>query len=501
MISRFKKILVANRGEIAVRIFRTCREMGIRSVAVYSDADAGAKYLDLADEAYPLGGSTAMESYLNQQKIITTAQTSGSQAIHPGYGFLSENEDFAALVKQEGLTFIGPSPEVIKSLGDKTAARALATKLGIPVTPGSVDPVESLPELSSIASRIGYPILIKAAGGGGGKGMRVVNSETELEGALRGARSEARSAFDDDRIYVEKYIDSPRHVEVQILADQHGNVIHLGERECSIQRRHQKIIEESPSVAVNEAMRRALVESAVKLARESRYSSAGTVEFLLDGEGNYYFLEVNTRLQVEHPVTEMRTGIDIVREQIRIAQNEPLGYTQEAVAFRGNAIECRIYAEDPAGGFLPSTGRIVHLRAPGGGNIREERAIQEGDIVSAYYDPLLSKLVAWGETRAEALGRMTRALEEYELFGVRNNLKLCCWVIDHPKFKRGKFSTKFLEAEFTPEALDKEMSAVEPFAAFAAVHASNVGQDNILSYNGSTKMGGGWLKKRGEAYR
>jgi len=503
MTSRFTKILVANRGEIAVRIFRTCRDMGIRSVAVYSEADAGAKYLDLADEAYPLHGSTAMESYLNQEKIIKAAKTTGSQAIHPGYGFLSENEDFASLVVKEGLVFIGPSPEVIKSLGDKTAARALAIKLGIPVTPGSVDPVQSVGELTSIASRIGYPILIKAAGGGGGKGMRVVSSENELESSFRGARSEARNAFDDDRVYVEKYIDNPRHVEVQILADNHGNVIHLGERECSIQRRHQKIIEESPSVAVDETLRSALVDSAVKLARESGYSSAGTVEFLLDGNGNYFFLEVNTRLQVEHPVTEMRTGIDLVREQIRVAENKPIGYAQKDVTFRGSAVECRIYAEDPANGFLPSTGRITHLRAPGGGNIRDERAIQEGDMVSPYYDPLLAKLVTWGESRDEALARMARALSEYELFGVRNNLKLCYWIIDHPKFRSGKFSTKFLETEFTPEALQKEMSDVEEFAALAAIHAS-VGQDSILSYstpNGSTKTGSVWLKKREDSYR
>ncbi len=444
MIRKIKKVLVANRGEIAVRVIRTCREMQIPVVAVYSDIDVAAPHVRLADAACRIGPAPARESYLNIDGILDAARQSGADAIHPGYGFLSENAGFVDRVESEGLTFIGPKASQIRQMGDKTAARKLARALDVPIVPGTTEPVASEGEAVRIGREIGYPILLKAAGGGGGKGMRIVHSPEELPAAMKASRSEASSSFADDRIYIEKYIENPRHIEVQVLGDVHGNVIHLGERECSIQRRHQKIIEESPSAALDEDLRARITSAAVRLARGSGYVNAGTMEFMLDGSRNFFFLEMNTRLQVEHPVTEMRVGIDLVREQILIASGAPLSYRQEDIHWRGHAIECRLYAEDPSNNFYPSTGEIAFLQPPGGFGIREDRGIEQGSEVTAYYDPLLSKLIAWGATRDEAIRRMASALEQYSLYGVRNNLLLCRWIMRHEKFLDGDIDTNFL---------------------------------------------------------
>ena len=448
-----RKILIANRGEIALRVIRTCREMGIRTVAVYSAADRTAPHVLAADEALPIGPPPSRESYLHIGRILGAASASGADAIHPGYGFLSENPEFARRVQDAGLVFIGPSPETIASMGDKTAARSLASGAGVPTVPGTAGPVSGGPEATEFCARHGYPVLVKAAGGGGGKGMRIVREESELIPSLRGAASEARSAFGDERVYIEKYFEDPRHIEIQVLADSRGNTVHLGERECSIQRRHQKVVEESPSVIVDERMRSRMGETAVMVARACGYKNAGTVEFLVDGEKNFYFLEMNTRLQVEHPVTELRTGLDLVALQILIAKGEDLPFTQEGVRFRGHAIECRICAEDTENNFLPSTGTITHLRAPAGPGIRDDRGVEQGDEIGVYYDPMMAKLIAWGGTRDEAIARLVRALREYELLGVRTNIPLCLFVLTHPRFAAGDISTHFIGRYFSPGTL------------------------------------------------
>ena len=448
-----RKILIANRGEIALRVIRTCREMGIRTVAVYSAADRTAPHVLAADEALPIGPPPSRESYLHIGRILGAASVSGADAIHPGYGFLSENPEFARGVRDAGLVFIGPSPETIASMGDKTAARSLASGAGVPIVPGTAGPVSGGPEAAEFCARHGYPVLVKAAGGGGGKGMRIVREESELIPSLRGAASEARSAFGDERVYIEKYFEDPRHIEIQVLADSRGNTVHLGERECSIQRRHQKVVEESPSVIVDERMRSRMGETAVMVARACGYKNAGTVEFLVDGDKNFYFLEMNTRLQVEHPVTELRTGLDLVALQILIAKGEDLPFTQEGVRFRGHAIECRICAEDTENNFLPSTGTITHLRAPAGPGIRDDRGVEQGDEIGVYYDPMMAKLIAWGGTRDEAIARLVRALREYELLGVRTNIPLCLFVLTHPRFAAGDISTHFIGRYFSPGTL------------------------------------------------
>ncbi len=469
MKDKIKKVLVANRGEIAIRILRTCRELRLQTVAVYSEIDRVAAHLGYADEAFLIGPAAARKSYLNGTKIIEVAREAGADAIHPGYGFLSENPDFADAVARAGLIFVGPSGEQIRRIGDKTSARRIAKDAGVPIVPGTVEPLATDSEAAVTAEKIGYPVLLKAAGGGGGKGMRLVRSAGELPSALRGSRSEALSAFGDGRVYIEKYIERPRHVEIQVLADSHGNVVHLGERECTIQRRHQKVIEESPSVIVNDALRRKMTDAAIALVKASGYQNAGTVEFIVDQERNFYFLEVNARLQVEHPVTELRTGIDLVREQLKIARGEPLGFRQEEIEFRGHAIEARICAEDPENNFYPDTGRIALLRGPGGFGVREDRGVEEGDDVSAFYDPLMSKLIVWGQTREDALARMGRALGNYEIFGIRNNLRLCQWVIEHPDFRAGEFSTDFLSEKFQPGMLDRSSSDILTVAAITAL--------------------------------
>ena len=460
-----RKILIANRGEIALRVIRTCREMGIRTVSVYSEADRTAPHVLAADEALPIGPSPSRESYLHTGRIVAAASASGADAIHPGYGFLSENPEFARSVRDAGLVFIGPSPETIASMGDKTAARSLASGAGVPTVPGTAGAVSGGGEAAGFCARHGYPVLVKAAAGGGGKGMRIVREESELIPSLRAASSEARSAFGDERVYIEKYFEDPRHIEIQILADSRGNTIHLGERECSIQRRHQKVIEESPSVIVDEGMRGRMGETAVMVARACGYENAGTVEFLVDSERNFYFLEMNTRLQVEHPVTELRTGLDLVALQIRIAGGEDLPFTQEGVRFSGHAIECRICAEDTENNFLPSTGRITHLRAPAGPGIRDDRGVEQGDEISVYYDPMMAKLIAWGGTRTEAIARLVRALREYEILGVRTNIPLCLFVLTHPGFAAGDISTHFISRYFSPGTLHSEKAFEEGAAA------------------------------------
>ena len=456
-----RKILIANRGEIAVRVIRACRDMDLRSVAVFSDCDRTARHVRLADEACAIGGNPPSESYLRIDRIIDAARRTGADAVHPGYGFLAENDAFATACRDAGLTFIGPTPRAIALMGSKTAARQAAIDAGVPVVPGTEAPLgPDVPdaEIAAIAARIGYPIMLKAVAGGGGKGMRVVAEPGDLPGAIRAARSEAGAAFGDSSIYLERRLLRPRHIEVQLLGDQHGRVLPFVERECSIQRRHQKVIEETPSPVVSPALRARLTSAAATVARSVGYTNAGTIEFLLDADGSFYFLEMNTRLQVEHPITEMVTGVDLVAWQIRIARGERLDLGPEALlAPKGHAIECRIYAEDPDAGFMPSPGRITTLRVPAGPGIRDDSGAEEGGEVPIYYDPLISKLVARGEDRPEAIARMARALREYEVLGIRTTVPFFRWMLAQPAFLDGQFHTGYLD-----EVLQQRQG--EPFA-------------------------------------
>jgi len=454
-----RRVLVANRGEIAVRIMRACRELGIESVAVYSEPDRSALHVRQADRAYPIGPAAATESYLRIDKLIAVAKESGADAVHPGYGFLSERAPFAQACLDAGLVFIGPSPRAISAMGDKVEARRLMRKAGVPVVPGSDDALDSDAEVERLASEIGFPVMLKAAGGGGGKGMRLVSAAAELKSGLRAARSEAKSAFGDDRVYVEKAIVRPRHVEVQVLGDTHGHVVHLYERECSIQRRHQKVIEESPSTAIDQKTREEMGRVAVQAAKAVDYVSAGTIEFLVDQDRRFYFLEMNTRIQVEHPITEAVTGVDLVRAQLEIAAGRPLGFRQEDVVQRGWAIECRIYAEDPENNFLPAPGRIDVLRVPSGIGIRDDSGVYEGFEVSTHYDPILSKLVAWGSNRDEAIGRMLRALREYVIVGPVANVAFHRWALEHPAFRAGDIDTGFIARHFQKGVLAEDKTA------------------------------------------
>ncbi|MFN2398993.1 MAG: acetyl/propionyl/methylcrotonyl-CoA carboxylase subunit alpha [Gemmatimonadaceae bacterium] len=441
----FSKILIANRGEIALRIVRACRELGVRSVAIYSDADAHTPHVREADEAVRVGEPPASESYLRKDRILAAAARTGAEAIHPGYGFLSERAHFARAVRDAGLVFIGPPAEAIEALGSKTAARSLAAAAGVPIVPGTTEPLRDAAEGERVAEQFGYPVLLKAAAGGGGRGMRVVRARNELASHLEAARREAKNAFGDDAVYVEKYISGPRHVEIQILGDTGGHMLSLGERECSIQRRHQKLIEEAPSVAFTPELRRAMGDTAVRAARSVGYVNAGTCEFLLDADGNFFFLEMNTRLQVEHPVTELVTGIDIVQWQIRVASGEPLPFAQEEIVPRGWAIECRITSEDPANDFLPSTGRITFLRLPGGPGVRWDGGIGIGSEVGLHYDALLAKLIVWAPTRAEAVERMRRALLELTIEGVETSRDFHLRVMEDEEFRRGAIDIQWLE--------------------------------------------------------
>lgn len=445
---RIHTMLIANRGEIAVRVIRTCRELGIRTVAVYSDADRTMPHVLLADEAYRIGPAPSRESYLAMDAILEVARSAGVDAVHPGYGFLAENPRFAQKVLDAGLIFVGPRPETISLMGDKTEARRLLGNTTVPLVPGTPGPVRTVEEIQSFCDEFGFPALLKAAAGGGGKGMRIIRDRSEIVEFFRAAQSEAGSAFDDDRVYVEKYLERPRHIEFQIIADRHGNTVHLGERECSIQRRHQKVIEETPSTALTEDLRARMGQAAVAAAKACGYENAGTIEFLLDPGRNFYFLEMNTRLQVEHPVTEMRTGLDLVALQCAVAEGRPLDFTQESIQFRGHAIECRICAEDPDHGYIPSTGTLTYLRPAQGIGIREDRGIEMENEVSVYYDPMIAKLIAWAPTRNEALQRMLRALSEYEIGGVTTNISLCQFVLQHPRFRDGSLDTHFLQDEF-----------------------------------------------------
>jgi acetyl-CoA carboxylase biotin carboxylase subunit len=441
----FRKILIANRGEIAVRIMRACRDMSIAPVAIFSEADARALHVRMADEAYCIGPAPSTESYLQIEKIVDVAKRARADAIHPGYGFLAENADFARAVTEAGLAFIGPTPEAMEVMGSKTSARRAAIAAGAPVVPGTTEALNSFAEARELAARFGYPIMLKAAAGGGGKGMRQVASESELRSALEAAQSEAQSAFGDAEVYLEKVVEKPRHIEIQIFGDMHGNHVHLGERECSIQRRHQKVIEECPSPINDSDLRQRMGEAAVKIAKAVNYVGAGTVEFLFsDLTRDFYFLEMNTRLQVEHPVTELVTGFDLVREQINVAAGAPLSFKQEDVRWHGHAIECRVYAEDPENNFFPSPGKITFLRVPDGPGIRDDSGVTDGDEVSIYYDPMISKLAAWGRTRAEAVDRMRRALDEYAIGGIKTTLPFFREIVRDQEFIDAKLDTGFI---------------------------------------------------------
>lgn len=461
-----KKVLIANRGEIAVRIIRSCREMGVETVAVFSSADRQALHVRFADEAYPIGPALPAESYLNSDKLVEVALRSGADAVHPGYGFLAENKGFAERCAAAGVTLVGPSAEAIGEMGDKTAARQTMRKASVPVIPGADEDVED-GEAARIAASVGYPVLVKAAKGGGGKGMRIVKGKEDLEEALRAARSEALSAFGDSSVFIEKFVEEPRHVEFQILADTQGNVVHLGERECSVQRRHQKLIEESPSCVLDESLRAVMGQAAVKAAEAVAYSNAGTIEFIVDKHRRFYFLEMNTRLQVEHPVTEMRTGLDLVKEQIRIASGAPLPFSQEEIRFRGASIECRISAEDPNENFMPSTGLVTRLTEPGGPGVRLDSGFYRGYEVPVYYDPMVAKLVVWADTRDEAIERMKRALTEFDIGGIKTTIPFHLQALEDERFLSGNYTTAFVDGMAEDRTTEPDNSHIA--AAFATV--------------------------------
>jgi acetyl-CoA carboxylase biotin carboxylase subunit len=477
----FNKILIANRGEIAVRIIRACRELGIPSVAVFSEADRASLHVRLADEAYPIGAAPSRDSYLRIDKLIDVARRSGCDAIHPGYGFRAEDPAFPRACEDTNLVFIGPSAEAMEALGSKTAGRQLARRSNVPTVPGANDPIEKPEEAQALAHSMGYPVLLKAVSGGGGKGMRLVASDPDFASAWRDASSEAANAFGDGRLYLEKYLEKPRHIEIQILADCHGRVVSLGERECSVQRRHQKVIEEAPSPIVTPDLRKKMGDAAVRLARAGRYVNAGTVEFLVDAHLNFYFLEVNTRLQVEHPVTEQVTGLDLVKLQIAIAAGHRLPFAWETITPRGHAMEVRLYAEDPDNNFFPSPGKILSRHAPSGPGIRLDEGVYEGWTVPNEYDPLLSKLIAWGNSREETIARLRRALDEYTVTGIKTNAGLFRRVLTEPDFLRGEIHTKWLDQLLTRKkhAAPQESGAAEAAAIAAALWQYSQAQKNV----------------------
>lgn len=462
----FRSVLIANRGEIARRIIRTCKHMGIHTIAIYSDADIHALHVRDADESIGIGGFTPRESYLVIEKVMSAAKQSGAEAIHPGYGFLSENADFAQAVTDAGMTFIGPTPNAIRMLGDKTAARDVAVKSNVPIAPGSIGAIETFEQAKSLLDEIGYPVIIKAAAGGGGKGMRIVEDAADLAVAYQLAQSEALNAFNDGRVFIERYVNKPRHIEIQILADHHGNVLYFPERECSMQRRHQKVVEESPSTAVTPELRKHMGEAASRLVQAANYTNAGTLEFLLDSSGDFYFMEVNTRLQVEHPVTEAISGVDFVEQQLRIAYGESLTITQEQIAEpNGHAIECRVCAEDVFADFLPDVGSIRMLNLPEGDGIRNDHAVEPGSEISVHYDPMIAKLITWAPTRMECIEITIAALDNYHLGGLKTTIPFCRLAIDSTAFRTGNYSTGFVK-EFWP--LPWPNGYIEGVAAFAA---------------------------------
>ena len=503
----FKKILIANRGEIAVRVIRACREMGIATVAVYSDVDRAALHVRKADEAYHIGPPQASESYLRADKILDVAKRSGAEAIHPGYGFLSENAPFAQACADAGVKFIGPTPGAMEMMGSKTRARQEMEKAGVPLVPGTSRGLASLEEAERVAERIGYPVMLKAAAGGGGKGMRLVHTREELRSALEAAQSEAQRSFGDSEVYVEKAIVNPRHIEMQVLADEHGNTVWLGERECSIQRRHQKVLEESPSPIVDADMRRRMGEVAVRVAQTARYTNAGTVEFLVDQQKKFYFLEMNTRLQVEHPVTELITGLDLVHLQVRIAARGKLPFAQQEVKIRGHAIECRIYAEDPDNNYFPSPGKITLLLEPAGPGIRRDSGMYEGWTVPLEYDPLLAKLIGYGTDRPQAIMRLQRALHEYFVAGIKTNISLFQRILQDPDFQAGNLDTGYLDRLLAKETMPTTEHAPGPaVAAIAAGMFAVLDPVSAYTKNGSTggasSAASNWKQKgRSEALR
>lgn len=469
----FKKILIANRGEIAVRIIKACRELGITSAAVYSEIDKNSLHVRAADEAYFIGSSSASESYLNYNKIINLAKEINAEAIHPGYGFLSENYNFIKAVEDAGIKFIGPKYKSVILMGEKTTARKLMKENNVPIVPGTIEAITDIKDAKKMCREIGYPVMLKASAGGGGKGMHKINSEDEFQPAFEKAQRESKNAFGNSDVYIEKFIEDPKHIEVQILADSFGNTIHLFERECSIQRRHQKVIEEAPSISVDESTRTKLTSAAVNAAKACNYENAGTIEFLMDKNKNVYFLEMNTRLQVEHPVTESITGVDLVKEQIRIAYGEKLSIKQNDLSIKGHALECRIYAEDVENNFAPSTGQIIHHRLPSGPGVRVDRGIDLKSEVSVYYDPILSKVITYGSNREEAIERMKRALGEYQIAGVITNIPACRWVLNQKKFLNGTFTINFVDNVFIPLLPDKwKTEATDDYETAASILAA-----------------------------
>ncbi len=490
-----QKILVANRGEIALRVMRSAKAMGIQTVAVYSEADKNAPFVSFADEAYCIGPAPSNQSYLRGEDIIALAKSIGVDGIHPGYGFLSENAQFAQQVQDAGITFIGPRPHSIEMMGSKLAAKAAARKFNIPMVPGTEDAIADVEEAKKIALEVGLPILIKASAGGGGKGMRIVENIEEVGEQMERAISEAESAFGDGSVFIERYVTGPRHIEIQVLADQHGNIVYLFERECSIQRRHQKVVEEAPSCILTPEMRKAMGESAVNVARSCDYVGAGTVEFLVDEKRNFYFLEMNTRLQVEHPVTEMITGVDLVQEQIKIARGERLSFSQEDLKISGHSIEVRVYAEDPTNNFLPDIGQLISYERPSGEGVRVDDGFEEGMEIPIYYDPMIAKLIVHGKDRNDAIAKMTQAIDDYYITGVKTTLPFCAWAINHEAFVSGDFDTHFVKKYFTPELLQQKDETLEQLAAALALHVHHQGKLTLSQAASDAKKIGQWKRR------
>jgi len=483
-----KKILIANRGEIAVRVIKTCREIGISSVAIYSEADRDSKHVQLADEAVCIGPAPSSESYLKGDQIISICQELNVDGIHPGYGFLSENADFVKAVNQAGIQFIGPSPEAIDLMGSKIASKQAVEKYGVPLVPGINHAVEDIKEAQSVANEIGYPVLVKASAGGGGKGMRIVEKAADLEGQMKTAQSEAQSAFGDRSVFIEKFVTKPRHIEIQLLADNHGNVVYLMERECSIQRRHQKLIEEAPSAVLSDSLREQMGQAAVNVAKACNYSGAGTVEFLLDADHNFYFLEMNTRLQVEHPVTELITGLDLVQQQINVARNQKLSFTQDDIIPNGHAIELRLTAEETTQDFLPAIGTIETYNPPQAEYIRLDDFVYPGYKIPIYYDNMFAKLIVWGENRSQAIQRMIEAINQFEIKGIPTTLDFGRFVMQHPKFIEGDFDTNFISSYYTKEGIKKQdQSLLEAAAIFTYLEFNEHKIPTIASHNSNWK--------------
>lgn len=494
--TQISKILVANRGEIALRIMRSAKEMGIKTVAVFSEADRNALHVRYADEAIFIGPAPSNQSYLVGEKIIEACKSTGAAAIHPGYGFLSENASFAQKVADAGLILIGPSPQAMEIMGNKLSAKAAALKYNIPMVPGTEEAIKDVAEAKQRAVEVGFPILIKAAAGGGGKGMRIVESADDFEEQMKLAVSEATSAFGDGSVFIERYVTSPRHIEIQVLGDEHGNIVHLFERECSVQRRHQKVVEEAPSAVLTEEIRAAMGKCAVDVARSVNYTGAGTVEFILDENLDYFFLEMNTRLQVEHPVTELITGIDLVKEQIKIAAGERLGFTQEDLKISGHAVELRVYAEDPKNNFLPDIGTLQTYKTPKGNGVRVDDGFEQGMEIPIYYDPMIAKLITYGKNREEAIQRMIRAIEEYEITGIETTLAFGKFVMQHEAFKTGHFDTHFVNKYFKPESLSSQNEDEALIAAIIGAKLLSLANERVNNASETKKQSSDWRRNR-----